>query len=100
MESTSRTSPPRAASRSRSGYKQLLDIPIFHDDQHGTAIVALAALENALALTGRDHGRPAGRDPGAGAAGIAVTRMLLDAGIGDIVVADRQGVVHSQHAAT
>ena len=48
--STSRTSPRRAASRSRSGCKRRLDIPVFHDDQHGTAVVVLAALLNALKI--------------------------------------------------
>ena len=54
--STSRTSARRAASRSRTGCKAALDIPVFHDDQHGTAIVALAALKNAARLTGRTLG--------------------------------------------
>ena len=67
-ESTWRTSPRRAASRSRTGCKELLDIPVFHDDQHGTAVVVLAALLNALKLTGRPIARPADRDlrPGRG----------------------------------
>ena len=61
--------------------KQRLDIPVFHDDQHGTAVVALAALENALRLTGRDRRRPrAWSISGAGAAGVAVARILLAAG--------------------
>ncbi|MEP7091251.1 MAG: NADP-dependent malic enzyme [Nocardioidaceae bacterium] len=73
--------------------KDLLDIPVFHDDQHGTAVVALAALENALKITGRT---PAGTRvviSGAGAAGVAVTRILLAAGVRDIVVTDRRGVL-------
>ena len=61
--------------------KERLDIPVFHDDQHGTAVVALAALENALRLTGRDDGRPRVVISGAGAAGVAVARILLDAGL-------------------
>ena len=75
--------------------KERLDIPVFHDDQHGTAVVTLAALENALRLTGRDDGRPAVVVSGAGAAGVAVTRILLAAGLRDLAVVDRQGVLHS-----
>ncbi len=75
--------------------KERLDIPVFHDDQHGTAVVALAALENALRLTGRT---PAGTRvviAGAGAAGVAVAKILLEAGITDLAVTDRKGVLHS-----
>ena len=73
--------------------QQLLDIPIFHDDQHGTAIVVLAALLNAAKVTGRTVADLRVVVSGAGAAGVAVTNMLLDAGIGDISVADSQGIV-------
>ena len=75
--------------------KALLDIPVFHDDQHGTAVVALAALENALRLTGRDPGSTRVVVSGAGAAGVAVARILLEAGVEDLAVLDRQGVLHS-----
>jgi len=75
--------------------KELLDIPVFHDDQHGTAIVALAALRNAAALTGRSLADLRAVVSGAGAAGVAVTKILLAAGIGDIAVADSKGIVHS-----
>jgi malate dehydrogenase (oxaloacetate-decarboxylating) len=75
--------------------QERLDIPVFHDDQHGTAIVVLAALRNAARLTGRNLGDLRVVVSGAGAAGVAVTRMLLDAGIGDIAVADRQGLLHT-----
>ncbi|WP_432479521.1 NAD(P)-dependent malic enzyme [Nocardioides sp. GXQ0305] len=75
--------------------KERLDMPVFHDDQHGTAVVALAALENALRLTGRDPGTTRVVVSGAGAAGVAVTRILLEAGISDIAVLDRRGVLHS-----
>jgi malate dehydrogenase (oxaloacetate-decarboxylating) len=75
--------------------QERLDIPIFHDDQHGTAIVVLAALENAAKLTGRTLGDLRAVVSGAGASGIAVTRILLAAGIGDICVADSKGLVHS-----
>ena len=73
--------------------QQLLDIPIFHDDQHGTAIVVLAALLNAAKVTGRNVADLRVVVSGAGAAGVAVTNMLLDAGIGDIAVADSKGIV-------
>ncbi len=75
--------------------KQRLDIPVFHDDQHGTAVVALAALENALALTGRDKASTRVVISGAGAAGVAIAKILLEAGITDLAVTDRKGVVHA-----
>src|SRR5689334_8753132 len=71
-----------------------LDIPVFHDDQHGTAIVVLAALRNAAKLTGRELADLRVVVSGAGAAGIAVSRMILEAGIGDLAVADSKGIVH------
>src|SRR3954468_6142898 len=72
-----------------------LDIPVFHDDQHGTAIVVLAALKNAARLTGRSLGDLRVVVSGAGAAGIAVSRMVIEAGIGDLAVADSKGIVHA-----
>ncbi|MFI6499375.1 NADP-dependent malic enzyme [Nonomuraea typhae] len=75
--------------------RDLLDIPVFHDDQHGTAIVVLAALENAARLTGRALGDLRAVVAGAGASGVAVTRILLEAGIGDIAVADSKGMLHT-----
>src|SRR4029078_2408399 len=75
--------------------KELLDIPVFHDDQHGTAVVALAALTNALRLTGRSAESTRVVISGAGAAGVAVARILLEAGIKDLAVTDRKGVLHS-----
>jgi malate dehydrogenase (oxaloacetate-decarboxylating) len=75
--------------------KERLDIPVFHDDQHGTAVVALAALTNALRLTGRDAATVRVVVQGAGAAGVAVARILLEAGVRDIAVLDRQGVLNS-----
>ena len=72
-----------------------LDIPVFHDDQHGTAIVVLAALRNAARLTGRSLGDLRVVVSGAGAAGIAVSRMILEAGIGDLAIADSRGIVHA-----
>ena len=75
--------------------KQRLDIPVFHDDQHGTAVVVLAALENALRLTDRLMETTRVVVSGAGAAGVAVTRILLAAGIPDVTVVDRAGVLRS-----
>ena len=73
--------------------QDLLDVPVFHDDQHGTAIVVLAALLNAARVTGRTLADLRVVVSGAGAAGIAITNMLLDAGIGDIAVGDSRGIV-------
>ncbi len=73
--------------------QERLDIPVFHDDQHGTAIVVLAAVQNAAKLTGRTLGDLRVVCSGAGAAGIAVSRMLLEAGVGDLAIADRKGVI-------
>ncbi|WTI16973.1 NADP-dependent malic enzyme [Streptomyces sp. NBC_00820] len=75
--------------------QERLDIPVFHDDQHGTAVVTLAALWNAVRVTGRRFGDVRAVVAGAGASGVAVARILLDAGIGDIVVCDSKGVVHT-----
>jgi malate dehydrogenase (oxaloacetate-decarboxylating) len=75
--------------------QERLDIPVFHDDQHGTAIVALAALENAARLTGRRLADLRAVVSGAGASGMAVTRILLAAGIGDIAVGDTKGMIHA-----
>ncbi|MER7843819.1 NADP-dependent malic enzyme [Kitasatospora sp. NPDC096077] len=74
--------------------QEALDIPVFHDDQHGTAIVTTAALWNAAEVTGREIGSLRAVISGAGAAGIAIAKMLLAAGIGDVAVCDRKGVVH------
>lgn len=73
---------------------QATDIPIFHDDQHGTAVVVGAAFINALKVTGRDPGSIKCVVVGAGAAGVACTRALKDLGIGDIIVCDRQGAIY------
>jgi malate dehydrogenase (oxaloacetate-decarboxylating) len=75
--------------------KELLDIPVFHDDQHGTAVVALAALEGALRITHRDITKARVVISGAGAAGVAVARILLAAGVTDLAVTDRRGVLNS-----
>ncbi|WP_127358953.1 NAD(P)-dependent malic enzyme [Actinacidiphila soli] len=72
-----------------------LDIPVFHDDQHGTAVVTLAALRNSVRLTGRALGELRAVISGAGAAGVAIAKILIEAGIGDVAVTDRKGVVHA-----
>ncbi|MDP3969306.1 MAG: NAD-dependent malic enzyme [Nocardioides sp.] len=76
--------------------REVLDIPVFHDDQHGTAIVVLAALENALRVVGKDVADVRVVMSGAGAAGTAILRLLLTAGVGDVVVADIDGVIHGE----
>ena len=73
--------------------QERVDIPIFHDDQHGTAVVTLAALRNAAKLTDRALGQLRAVISGAGAAGVAIARILTEAGIGDVAVCDRKGVV-------
>ena len=78
--------------------QERLDIPVFHDDQHGTAVVTLAALRNAARLTGRTLGDLRAVISGAGAAGVAIAKFLLEAGIGDVAVADRKGVVSADRA--
>jgi malate dehydrogenase (oxaloacetate-decarboxylating) len=74
--------------------KQELDIPVFHDDQHGTAVVVMAALLNAVKLTGRRLEDLNVLVIGLGAAGIAVTKILLAAGVTQIIGADSQGALH------
>ena len=74
--------------------KAKLDMPVFHDDQHGTATIVLAALINALKQTNKKAERCSVLILGAGAAGIAVSKMLLEYGIGDIVVYDSAGPIY------
>jgi malate dehydrogenase (oxaloacetate-decarboxylating) len=74
--------------------RERLDIPVFHDDQHGTAVVVLAALRNALKVVGKDLSSARIVLVGAGAAGTAVLKVLVHAGAVDVVVCDVQGVVH------
>ncbi|MGL4175537.1 MAG: NAD-dependent malic enzyme [Dermatophilaceae bacterium] len=75
-----------------------LDIPVFHDDQHGTAIVALAALRNALRVVGKRLEDVRLVMSGAGAAGTAILKLLLHAGAQHVVVADVDGIVHRGRA--
>ena len=72
---------------------EALDIPVFHDDQHGTAIVALAALDNALRIVDKRHADIKIVVAGVGAAGVAVSKILMGAGVINIVGVDRQGAV-------
>ena len=74
--------------------KECCDIPIFHDDQHGTAVVTLAAMFNALKLTGKKLNEISVVTNGAGAAGIAVIRLLAAMGLQDVVLCDRQGAIY------
>ncbi|MGG5260020.1 NAD(P)-dependent malic enzyme [Phycicoccus avicenniae] len=74
--------------------KDRLDIPVFHDDQHGTAIVVLAGLHNAVRVLDRRLEDLRVVVAGAGAAGVAVTRLLQRAGVRDVVVCDSRGVIH------
>src|SRR5690348_10401149 len=75
--------------------REALDIPVFHDDQHGTAIVVLAALTNALRVVGKKIEEVRVVMSGAGAAGTAILKLLIAAGLKHAVVADIHGVVHS-----
>lgn len=75
--------------------KQELDIPVFHDDQHGTAIVVLAALTNALKIVDRKLSEISIVVAGAGAAGTAISKLLHLAGAQDIIVTDTQGAIYS-----
>ena len=73
--------------------KERLDIPVFHDDQHGTAVVVLAAVENALRLTGKRMEDVSVVVSGVGSAGVAISKMLLAAGVGHLVGVDIDGVL-------
>ncbi len=77
---------------------EALDCPVMHDDQHGTAVVALAALTNAAKVTGRELPALKVVVSGAGAAGIAVAEILLAAGIEDVVLLDSKGVINRDRA--
>ena len=75
--------------------RSLLDIPVFHDDQHGTAICVLAALTNALRVVGKRLADVRVVVSGAGAAGTAIMKLLLRQGVGDIIAYDRPGCLHA-----
>jgi malate dehydrogenase (oxaloacetate-decarboxylating) len=74
--------------------RDLLDIPVFHDDQHGTAICVLAALTNALRVVGKQLSGVKVVVSGAGAAGTAIIKLLLRQGVGDVIAYDRPGALH------
>ena len=74
--------------------KEKLDIPVFHDDQHGTAVVALAALINALKIVKKDIGEIRAVVNGAGSAGIAVTKLLMSYGLKNVVICDKNGPIY------
>ncbi|MCK6139197.1 NAD(P)-dependent malic enzyme [Slackia exigua] len=78
-----------------SKLKEICDVPVFHDDQHGTAVVTCAALINACALTGRDLDGIRVVFNGAGAAGISIAKLMLRLGVEDIVICDRKGAIHA-----
>ena len=73
--------------------KELCDIPVFHDDQHGTAIVVAAALINAIKVTGKEMGKLKIVINGAGAAGIAIGKLLIRMGFGNVVMCDIHGII-------
>ena len=74
--------------------KKELDIPVFHDDQHGTAIVVSAGIMNALKLVGKKIDEVTAVVNGAGAAGISITKLLLSFGLKDAILVDRQGAIY------
>ena len=74
--------------------KEKCDIPIFHDDQHGTAVITLAGLTNALRLTGKKKEEVKIVTSGAGAAAISITRLLLSAGFNNVIMTDRNGIIY------
>ncbi len=74
--------------------KKGLDIPVMHDDQHGTAVIVLAALLNALKITGRSLAESRVVLNGAGAASIAVSRLFLEVGVKDLILCDSKGIVY------
>ncbi|NTV89344.1 MAG: NAD-dependent malic enzyme [Clostridiales bacterium] len=74
--------------------KKECDIPVFHDDQHGTAVVTLAALINALRVVGKDIGSISAVVNGSGAAGIAVTKLLISMGLAEVILCDTKGAIY------
>ena len=73
--------------------KEICDIPVFHDDQHGTAVVVAAALINALKVVGKQIGNSTCVINGAGSAGIAIGQHLLRLGVGELIMVDRRGII-------
>ncbi|MDY6768751.1 MAG: NADP-dependent malic enzyme [Candidatus Nanohaloarchaea archaeon] len=79
--------------RIEDALKERLDIPVFHDDQHGAAVAVLAGVKNALDVVGKDMTEVSIALVGAGAAGTAATKLLMEAGVEDITVVDRSGIL-------
>ncbi|MCI6639261.1 MAG: NADP-dependent malic enzyme [Pygmaiobacter massiliensis] len=79
--------------------KECCDIPVFHDDQHGTAIVVAAALINALKVVGKPEGQVKIVINGAGSAGISIAKLLLQMKLGKVTLCDRQGIIHKSDPA-
>ncbi|MDV3429380.1 MAG: NAD-dependent malic enzyme, partial [Bacillota bacterium] len=74
--------------------KEKCDIPIFHDDQHGTAVITLAGLRNALKVVGKDKKDIKVVINGAGAAAISITKLLISDGVGNVILCDRTGAIY------
>lgn len=74
--------------------KRVCDIPVFHDDQHGTAVVVLSAIMNALKIVGKKIGEITAVVNGCGAAGTAIAKLLLGTGLKNVILCDKQGVVY------
>ena len=79
--------------------KEMLDIPVFHDDQHGTAIVVLAGIINALKVTGKEKENCRVVVNGAGSAGVAITKLLLTYGFKNVIMCDRMGIIGKDYPA-
>ena len=77
--------------------KEMLDIPVFHDDQHGTAIVVLAGIINGLRITGKQKENCRVVVNGAGSAGIAITKLLLRYGFSNVIMCDREGIISKDY---
>jgi malate dehydrogenase (oxaloacetate-decarboxylating) len=77
-----------------SRLKEILDIPVFHDDQHGTAVVSYAGLINSLKVVGKDLKDCKVVLNGAGAAGVAIAKLLIGVGVGDLIICDRSGSIY------
>ncbi|ADL67964.1 malic protein NAD-binding [Thermoanaerobacterium thermosaccharolyticum DSM 571] len=80
--------------------KKALKIPVFHDDQHGTAVVVFAGLINALKIVNKNLKSIKAVINGAGAAGIAIAKLLISAGIGDVILCDRKGIIYEERQDT
>jgi len=76
--------------------KKELDIPVFHDDQHGTAVIVLAGLINALKVVKKNHRKIKVVVSGAGAAGIAITKLVIKYGVRNVILADSTGIIHKE----